>query len=221
MVIVMLGAQGSGKGTVGTKLAEELNIPHISTGDIFRENLKNNTNLGKQASKYINAGELVPDELTNMILQDRLSREDVVKKGAVIDGYPRTKEQCLKLDEILNSLNLQVDVAINLDVDYEELIDRITTRRVCRDCKAGYNTKYNPPKQGDVCDKCGGKVVQRDDDKEEAVKQRLDIYYNNEKVILEYYAKDNKLRVEKAGDKINRPSSAVIEELIIQLKSNN
>lgn len=218
MVIVMLGAQGSGKGTVGTKLAEALEIPHISTGDIFRENIKNGTKLGLEANTYILAGKLVPDELTNRILMDRLSKPDVNDSGAIFDGYPRTEEQCKKLDEMLESIGKKVDLAINLDVEREELIGRITTRRVCKDCKEGYNTKYNPPKVEGVCDKCGGEVVQRDDDREDAVRQRLDIYYSNEKVILDYYAKDGKLRIEKAGDKIGRSSAKVIEDLIHELK---
>ena len=218
MVIVMLGAQGSGKGTVGVKLAEELGLVHVSTGDIFRENIKNNTELGKEANAYILAGNLVPDELTNRILLDRLSKEDVLTQGVLIDGYPRTEEQCKKLDEMLTSLDRQVDLAINLDVAREELIQRITTRRVCKGCKEGYNTEYNPPKVEGVCDKCGGEVVQRDDDKEDAVKQRLDIYYSNEKVILDYYNAKGKLRIEKAGDSIGRTSKDVVNDLINDLK---
>ena len=218
MVIVMLGAQGSGKGTVGVKLAEELGLVHVSTGDIFRENIKNNTELGKEANTYILAGNLVPDELTNRILLDRLSKEDVLTQGVLIDGYPRTEEQCKKLDEMLASLDRQVDLVINLDVAREELIQRITTRRVCKGCKEGYNTEYNPPKVEGVCDKCGGEVVQRDDDKEDAVKQRLDIYYSNEKVILDYYNAKGKLRIEKAGDSIGRTSKDVVNDLINDLK---
>lgn len=218
MIIVMLGAQGSGKGTVGVKLAEELGLVHVSTGDIFRENIKNNTELGKEANTYILAGNLVPDELTNRILMDRLSKEDILENGALIDGYPRTEEQCKKLDEMLNQLGKEVDLAINLDVDRKELISRITTRRVCKGCKEGYNTEYNPPKVEGVCDKCGGEVVQRDDDKEEAVKQRLDIYYSNEKVILDYYRAKDKLRIEKAGDSIGRTSKDVVCDLVRDLK---
>lgn len=218
MVIVMLGAQGSGKGTVGVKLAEALNIPHISTGDIFRENIKNKTALGNEACEYINQGMLVPDELTNRILQDRLSKEDVIKNGAVIDGYPRTDKQCEKLDEMLNEIGLSVDVAIKLDVAVEELLQRITTRRVCKNCKEGYNTGYKPPKVEGVCDICGGEVIQRDDDKEEAVKQRLSTYYKNEGVILEHYNKCGKLRIEKAGDLIGRNSAKVTEDLIKEFK---
>lgn len=218
MIIVILGAQGSGKGTVGVKVAEELGLVHISTGDIFRENIKNETELGKEANTYILAGNLVPDELTNRILMDRLSKPDVLEKGAMIDGYPRTEKQCHDLDEMLKSIDREVDLAINLDVDYDELISRITTRRVCKSCKEGYNTEYNPPKVEGVCDKCGGPVVQRDDDKEDAVKQRLDIYYKNAEVVLNHYAKDGKLRVEKAGDKIGRTSKVVTADLIRDLK---
>jgi len=218
MIIVMLGAQGSGKGTVGVKLAEELGLVHVSTGDIFRENIKNNTELGREANTYILAGNLVPDELTNRILMDRLSKEDVLTQGALIDGYPRTEEQCKKLDEMLKELGKEVDLAINLDVARDELIQRITTRRVCKGCKEGYNTEYNPPKVEGICDKCGGEVVQRDDDKEDAVKQRLDIYYSNEKVILDYYKVTGKLRIEKAGDKIGRTSKDVIADLVRDLK---
>lgn len=218
MVIVILGAQGSGKGTVGTKLAEELGLVYLSTGEIFREHIKNNTELGKKASEYILKGNLVPDEITSKILMERLSKQDVQSNGVLIDGYPRTLEQCAKLDEMLNLLNMQVNLAINLDVDYDELIHRITTRRLCKNCRAGYNTEYNPPKVEGVCDICGGQVVQRDDDKESAVKQRLEIYYKNEQVVIDYYMEKGKLRVEKAGDKIGRTSKDVVADLIADLK---
>ena len=217
MIIIMLGAQGSGKGTVGTKLAEALEIPHISTGDIFRENIKNNTELGIEANKYILEGKLVPDELTNRIVADRLAKEDTAN-GALLDGYPRTKEQCEELDKILGDLGRQVDLAINLDVPYEELIERITTRRVCKGCKEGYNTVFSPTKVEGVCDKCGGEVVQRDDDKPDAVKERLDIYYANAEVVTSYYDAQGKLRNEVAGDKVGRTSKDVIADLINDLK---
>lgn len=217
MIIIMLGAQGSGKGTVGTKLAEALEIPHISTGDIFRENIKNNTELGIEANKYILEGKLVPDELTNRIVADRLAKEDTAN-GALLDGYPRTKEQCEELDRILGDLGRQVDLAINLDVPYEELIERITTRRVCKGCKEGYNTVFSPTKVEGVCDKCGGEVVQRDDDKPDAVKERLDIYYANAEVVTSYYDAQGKLRNEVAGDKVGRTSKDVIADLINDLK---
>ena len=216
MIIVLFGAQGSGKGTVANKLHEELELVHVSTGDIFREHIKNNTELGREANKYILAGNLVPDELTAQLVLDRLSQPDVAEKGAIIDGYPRNIEQCKKLDEILKSLGKKVDIAINLVVEREELIHRITTRRVCSKCKAGYNTEYRPTKIEGVCDKCGGLGVQRDDDTDQAVRQRLNVYYTNEKPILEYY-KDI-LRVEKAGDRIGRTSMDVANDLINELK---
>ncbi|MBQ8044555.1 MAG: nucleoside monophosphate kinase [Clostridia bacterium] len=218
MIIVMLGAQGSGKGTVGTKLSEELELVYISTGEMFREHIKNNTELGKEANEYILAGNLVPDDLTIKMLSDRVSKEDVLLKGALIDGYPRTEEQCKKLDEMLEKLDRKVDLAINLSVDYDELIRRITNRRLCKNCRVVYNIEYNPPKVEGVCDKCGGEVVQRADDTEEAVKQRLDIYYANEKAVLDYYKSKNKLRIEKAGDKIGRTSKDVAADLVKELK---
>jgi len=214
MVIVMLGAQGSGKGTVGIELAKELKLAYISTGEIFREHIQNNTELGKEANLYISAGNLVPDELTTKILLDRLSKQDVLDNGALIDGYPRTKEQCETLDDILAKLNKKVDVAVNLRVDYEELIRRITNRRLCSSCKKGYNIEYNPPKNEGVCDICGGTVVQRADDIPEAVKNRLDIYYVNEKPVLDYYEQKGVLRIEKAGDKVGRTSKDVTEDLL-------
>lgn len=218
MIIVMLGAQGSGKGTVGTKLAEELELVYISTGEIFREHIKNNTELGKEANKYILAGNLVPDELTTKILLDRISKQDVLNRGAIIDGYPRTEEQCKKLDEMLGNLDRKVDLAINLSVDYDELIRRITNRRLCKNCKAGYNLEYNPPKVEGICNLCGGEVIQRADDTEVAVKNRLDIYYSNEKPVLKYYESKGVLRIEKAGDKVGRTSKDVTKDLLKELK---
>lgn len=218
MIIIMLGAQGSGKGTVGKKLAEELGLVYISTGEIFREHIKNNTELGIEANKYILVGNLVPDELTAKVVKDRLSRQDVKVCGALLDGYPRNTSQCEELDEMLKTLNMKVDLAINLDVDYDELIHRITTRRVCKNCRAGYNTEYNPTKVDGICDICGGQVVQRADDTEDAVRQRLNIYYTNEKAVLDYYEKQDKLIVEKAGDKIGRTSKDVAYDLVQKLK---
>ena len=218
MVIVMLGAQGSGKGTVGIELAKELKLAYISTGEIFREHIQTATKLGIEANKYISQGNLVPDELTTRILQDRLSKQDVLDNGALIDGYPRTEEQCEKLDEMLRKLNKKVNLAINLSVDYDELIRRITNRRLCKNCKKGYNIEYNPPKVQGVCDLCGGEVIQRADDIPSAVKTRLDIYYSNEKPVLEYYNNNGVLRIEKAGDKVGRTSKDVTEDLLKELK---
>lgn len=217
MIIIMLGAQCSGKGTVGEGLAERLKVPHISTGNIFRENIKNGTELGIEANKYVLNGKLVPDELTNRILADRLAREDT-DAGAILDGYPRTKEQCEELDRILDKLGKKVDLAINLDVPYEEVMERITTRRVCKGCNKGYNTVFSPTKVEGVCDVCGGEVVQRDDEKPDAIKERLNIYYSNAERITAYYKGQGKFRNEVAGDKAGRTSYDVIEDLVKDLK---
>ena len=174
--------------------------------------------MGIEANKYILVGNLVPDELTAKVIKERLARDDVKSCGALIDGYPRNDNQCKELDEMLKPLNLQVDLAINLDVDYDELIHRITTRRVCKNCRAGYNTEYNPTKVDGICDICGGQVVQRADDTEDAVRQRLNIYYTNEKAVLDYYEKQDKLIIEKAGDKIGRTSKDVAYDLVEKLK---
>ena len=216
MIIVVFGAQGSGKGTVAKKLHEELELVHVSTGEIFRENIKNNTELGIEANKYILTGNLVPNELTAKVVMDRLSKPDVLERGAIIDGYPRNIDQCKKLDEILELLGKKVNFAINLVVEQEELIQRIITRRVCSVCKEGYNTEYRPTKVDGVCDKCGGLVIQRADDTEQSVKQRLKVYYENEKEILDYYK--DKLLVEQAGDKIGRTSVDVAYDLVKKLK---
>lgn len=217
MIIIMLGAQASGKGTVGAKLAEALSIPHISTGDIFRENIQRGTELGKEANKYILKGELVPDDLTNKIVADRFLRDDV-KNGAILDGYPRTKKQCEELDKILESQGKSVDLVINLDVPYEELIKRIETRRVCAKCKEGYNIVFNPTKVEGICNKCGGNVVQREDDKPDAIRERLNIYYSNAEIITNYYKLQGKLRNEVAGDNIGRTSNDVVADLVKDLK---
>lgn len=218
MVIVMLGAQGSGKGTVGTELAKGLNLVYISTGEIFREHIKHGTELGIEANKYISKGNLVPDEITVKVLQERLAKDDVLNRGVLIDGYPRTDDQCKMLDKILEKIDRKVTLAINLSVDYEELIRRITNRRICNNCKKGYNIEYNPPKIEGICDECGGEVIQRADDTPDSVKSRLNIYYANEKTILEYYNQKGVLRIEHAGDKFGRTSKDVTDDLLKELR---
>jgi adenylate kinase len=213
MIIVILGAQGSGKGTVGVKVAEELGLVHISTGDIFRENIKNETELGKEANTNILAGNLVPDERTNRILMDRLSKEDVLEKGAMIDGYPRTEKQCHDLDEMLKNIDRQVDLAINLAVDYDELISRITTRRVCKSCKEGYNTEYNPPKVEGVCNLCGGALVCRKDDAPETVLDRLNVYHQQTEPLKGYYEKTGKLKTVEGQEELSDTTALVFQVL--------
>ena len=178
MNIIMLGAQGTGKGTLAGFLVEKLGIPQISTGDIFRKNIKEQTELGIEANKYIAKGMLVPDEITVPMVENRLAQDDA-KNGAILDGFPRTKAQAEKLDEILAKKGKKIDLVINLVTPREEIITRITNRRVCsnQECKATYNLTMHPPVKEGICDKCGASLIQREDDSDEqSIKNRLDIY---------------------------------------------
>ena len=194
MYIVMLGAPGSGKGTTAKILAKRLNLPHISTGDMFREQIKKGTELGKLADSYISKGELVPDELTINIVKDRLTWEDT-KNGVILDGFPRTKAQAEALDEILQEAGKKVDIVPELIVPDQVIIDRILNRATCsnKECGAIYNTKYKPSKVPGVCDICGSKLVTRTDDNEEAIQNRLEVYRKNVQDLLDYYKEKNVL----------------------------
>jgi len=187
MKIVMLGAPGAGKGTQAKKIAESFGVPRISTGDIFRANIKNNTELGKKAKVYMDKGELVPDELVVDLIMDRFSEPDC-SNGYVLDGYPRTIPQAEALDSALKANNDSLDFAVNVDVPDEEIISRMSGRRACLKCGATYHTSFNPPKEEGVCDKCGEALVQREDDKEETVKNRLGVYHEQTEPLEKYYA---------------------------------
>ena len=178
MIIIMLGAPGTGKGTVAGMLQEKLGIKQVSTGDIFRKNMKEQTELGKLAEQYISKGQLVPDDVTIKIVEDRLNEPDV-QNGIILDGFPRTVKQAEALDKILEEKGKKVDKVINLTTPEEEIIERIVNRRVCsnQECKTVYNTKLNPPKVEGICDKCGKELIQRKDDNEETVRNRLVSYY--------------------------------------------
>ena len=217
MVIVLLGAPGSGKGTVGKILAENLKLAHISTGDLFRENLKKETELGKEAKVYMDKGELVPDELTVKMLEKRMEEADVVN-GAILDGFPRTTNQAVVLDELLSSKGKKVDMALNIEVPFDEIVERIANRRSCRGCSAIYNVVFNPPKQEGICDECGGELYQREDQKPEVVQNRLEVYKNSSEELISYYADKNVLRTEKAGDKAGQTSYEIAEKLEKELK---
>lgn len=193
MKIVMLGAPGAGKGTQAKMIAERYQIPHISTGDIFRMNIKNGTELGKEAKTYMDAGKLVPDELTVKILLDRVSNEDC-KNGYVLDGFPRTIPQAEVLTDALNKLDDKIDYAINVDVPDENIVNRMGGRRSCPSCGQVYHVVHMPPKQDGVCDKCGAGLVQRDDDKPETVSQRLNVYHDQTQPLIEYYEKAGVLK---------------------------
>ena len=193
MKIIMLGAPGAGKGTQAKMIAEKFNIPHISTGDIFRANIKNGTELGKKAKEFMDKGQLVPDELTVEILLDRVANEDC-KNGYVLDGFPRTIPQADVLDKELTKLGDKVDFAINVDVPDENIVRRMSGRRACLKCGATYHIEHIPPKQEGICDKCGSELVQRDDDKPETVQNRLSVYHEQTQPLIDYYNKKNILK---------------------------
>ncbi len=186
MKIIMLGAPGAGKGTQADKICAKYNIPHISTGDIFRANIKNNTELGQKAKSYMDQGLLVPDELVVDLVVDRVKAEDC-QNGYVLDGFPRTIPQAEALDAALAKGGEKVDFAINVEVPDENIINRMSGRRACLTCGATYHIVYNPTKAEGVCDKCNAEVVLRDDDKPETVKKRLDVYHEQTQPLIDYY----------------------------------
>lgn len=186
MKIIMLGAPGAGKGTQAKKIAEKYEIPHISTGDIFRANIKNGTELGKKAKTYMDQGLLVPDELVVDLVVDRVGQEDC-KNGYVLDGFPRTIPQAEALDQALAKLGEKMDYAINVEVPDENIVRRMSGRRACVDCGATYHIVYAPTKVENVCDKCGGELILREDDKPETVQKRLGVYHEQTQPLIDYY----------------------------------
>ena len=193
MKIVMLGAPGAGKGTQAKMIAEKYSIPHVSTGDIFRANIKNGTELGKEAKSYMDKGELVPDELTVRILLDRVAQEDC-KNGYVLDGFPRTIPQAEVLDAELTKMGDKIDYAINVEVPDENIVRRMSGRRACLKCGATYHIVHIPPVKEGICDKCGSELVLRDDDKEETVKNRLSVYHEQTQPLIDFYDKKGVLK---------------------------
>ena len=222
MVIIMLGAPGTGKGTIAGILSEKLEITQVSTGDIFRKHIKEQTELGKLAESYISKGNLVPDEVTINLVKDRLNESDV-QKGIILDGFPRTVKQAEELDKILESKGRKVDMTINLTTPEEEIIERIVNRRVCsnQECKTVYNLVLNPPKQEGICDKCGSTLVQRKDDNVETVKSRLNNYLELTNPLVEYYDKQGKLYSAVVSVSINKLGKDVAEDVITYIKDNN
>ena len=218
MFIVLLGAPGSGKGTVGKIIAEDLKLAHISTGDLFRENLKNETELGKEAKQYMDKGELVPDEVTIKMLKERLNGDDV-ENGAVLDGFPRTGVQAVSLDNMLKEMNAKVDMALNIDVPFDEIVERIANRRSCKGCSEIYNVVFNPPKVEGICDKCGGELYQREDQKPEVVENRLKVYSKTAEELINHYKNANVLYDAKAGDSVGKTSYDVAKEVEEYIKN--
>ncbi|MBO4377305.1 MAG: adenylate kinase [Lachnospiraceae bacterium] len=193
MKIIMLGAPGAGKGTQAKMIAKEYGIPHVSTGDIFRANIKEGTELGKEAKGYMDKGLLVPDELTVKILLDRVAKDDC-KNGYVLDGFPRTIPQAEVLEDALNKLNDKIDYAIDVNVPDENIIKRMSGRRACLKCGATYHIEHVPPKKEGICDVCGEPLVLRDDDKPETVKNRLDVYHKQTQPLIDFYSERNILK---------------------------
>ena len=214
MVIIMLGAPGTGKGTVAGILTQKLGIPQVSTGDIFRKHIKEQTELGKLADKYISKGHLVPDDITIDLVKSRL-QEDDVKDGIILDGFPRTVVQAEALDKMLAEQGRKVDMVVNLTTPKEEIIERITNRRICSnpECKTIYNLILNPPKVEGICDKCGSELIQRKDDNRETVEARFENYLEVTSPLVEYYTKKGNLRTEVVSKDINRLGKDVAEDI--------
>ncbi len=193
MKIIMLGAPGAGKGTQAKMIADRYGVPHVSTGDIFRANIKDGTELGKEVKRYMDQGLLVPDELTVKILMDRVGREDC-RNGYVLDGFPRTIPQAEVLDKALAEMGDAIDYAINVDVPDETIIGRMTGRRACVSCGATFHIVHIPPKQEGICDACGKELKLRDDDKLETVKKRLSVYHEQTQPLIEFYTEKGILK---------------------------
>jgi adenylate kinase len=192
MILVLLGAPGAGKGTQAVDLADELGVIHLSTGELFRANLRERTPLGMEAESYMNRGELVPDEVVIAMMRERLAEGDAAG-GAVLDGFPRTVAQAEELDEMLRSSGRQEPYALLIDVPTDALMRRLTGRRVCRNCGAIYHVEFKPPKVDGVCDKCGGELYQRDDDMPETVRNRLEVYERETAPVIGYYSERERL----------------------------
>lgn len=209
MKIIMLGAPGAGKGTQAKRIAEKYTIPHISTGDIFRANIKNGTELGKKAKEFMDQGLLVPDELTCDLVMDRIQQDDC-KNGFVLDGFPRTIPQAEALDAALSKIGQKMDYAIDVDVPDENIINRMGGRRACLSCGATYHVEFNPTKAEGICDACGAQTVLRDDDKPETVQKRLTVYHDQTQPLIDYYKNQNIL---KSVDG-TQPMEAVFDAII-------
>ena len=215
MKIVMLGAPGAGKGTQAIKIADKYDIPHISTGDIFRANIKGGTELGQKAKSYIDKGELVPDEVTIGMLLDRIAQEDC-ENGYVLDGFPRTIPQAESLTEALKSQGDKIDFALNIDVPDEAIIERMSGRRACPKCGATYHIVYAAPKTENICDKCGTELIIRSDDKPETVKDRLNVYHQQTEPLIAYYKAAGVLREVDGTQELPK----VFEDVVAILSEN-
>ena len=213
MKIIMLGAPGAGKGTQAKMIAEKYNIPHISTGDIFRANIKNGTELGMKAKSFMDKGELVPDELTVSMLLDRVGQPDC-KDGYVLDGFPRTIPQAEELDRALSGRNEKIDFAIDVDVPDENIVKRMAGRRACLKCGATYHMEHIPPKKEGICDSCGSELVLRDDDKAETVLKRLQVYHDQTQPLIDFYTRKGILKTVDGTQDMKDVFAAIVEILV-------
>ena len=212
MKIVMLGAPGAGKGTQAAMICDAYKIPHISTGDLFRSNIKNGTELGKKAKAYMDKGELVPDELTIQLLMDRVSKDDC-KNGYVLDGFPRTIPQADVLTDALAKIGEKVDFAINVDVPDENIVNRMSGRRTCPKCGASYHIVSNPPHKEGICDVCGDQLIIRDDDKPETVQNRLNVYHEQTAPLIDYYEKQGILKQVDGAKPLDEVTESVLRAI--------
>ena len=212
MRLILLGPPGAGKGTQAGKIAKKYNIPHISTGDIFRDNIANNTELGILAKKYIDNGELVPDGVVMDIVRDRIIQDDT-KNGFLLDGFPRTVEQAMSLDEILKTKNMKLDGVVKIKVNFDLLITRITGRRICKECGATYHIEFNKPKKLDVCDLCNGELYQRSDDNEDVVRNRINVYIEQTTPLMEYYTNRDVLKIIDGEQSIDDVFNQIVKEV--------
>lgn len=212
MRLILLGPPGAGKGTQASGIVKKYNVPHISTGDIFRKNIKEGTELGTKAKEYMDKGLLVPDELVVEIVKDRLVQEDC-QEGFLLDGFPRTVAQADALDIALKDMNCDLDRVINIEVPKEELVKRAVGRRICKDCGATYHLIFNPSKVEGVCDECGGELYQRKDDNEQTVSKRIEEYQSKTQPLIDYYSKQNKIVNIDGKQDIDKVSKDIITAL--------
>lgn len=222
MIIIMLGAPGTGKGTVGNLLSREFNIPHISSGEIFRSYIKKKNELGVEIEKYVSNGQLVPDDLTIKILKSRIEEDDT-KNGFVLDGFPRTIEQAKYLDELFKNENRKISVVVDLSLSDDEIVDRITKRRTCPnpDCREIYNLDFKKPKIDGICDRCQTKLIIREDDNETTIRRRLENYHNISEGLIDFYKAKDILYTVKLNNESNKVSSDVAIEIKEYLCNNS
>ncbi|WP_163582600.1 adenylate kinase [Gracilibacillus saliphilus] len=212
MNLILMGLPGAGKGTQAEKIVEKYDIPHISTGDMFRLAIKEGTELGQKAKSYMDEGALVPDEVTIGIVKERLSKDDC-QKGFLLDGFPRTLAQAEALDELLSSMNRSIDYVLHVDVDKDELIERLTGRRICPECGTAYHVVFNPPKVEGVCDKDGAKLIQREDDQPSTVRNRLEVNLEQTQPMLDFYSNKGDLVTINGSQEIDEVFSDIDEKL--------